>query len=145
MLFIFTRSLLLDLTVFLVNLNCISFFFFRPSFSLAFLVSVPHRCPTSLLSSLLSTHYFRVVIVSYSNSCCCIIYCQCNQSIGVSNPSCCLRCFSLFSSLGCYNLSLLLHASLILVIFIIIVVLLSLLSVSLSLSIVGGRFPMVVA
>lgn len=35
--------------------------------ALAFLVGVPLRCPTSSLSSLLSSQYLRVVIVSYSD------------------------------------------------------------------------------
>ena len=139
---------------------------------MAFLVGVPHRCPTSLLSSLLSSQYCRVVIISYSDSCCCIMYRHCCNQFICSNPSCCLRSFSLFSSLGCYNLFLLLHADLICCRLLSVSLSLSircfslfsslgcynlslllhadliccrLLSVSLSLSIVGGRFPMVVA
>ena len=75
-------------------------------------------------------HYYHHNIFELSlypiPMCCCIMYCHCcNQFSGVSPPSCCLRCFSLFSSLDRYNQNLLRHANLILVIVIIIVVLLS--------------------
>ena len=87
----------------------------------ASLVVVPHRH---------YRHCYHHNIVALSlypiPMCCCIMYCHCcNQFSGVSCPSCCLRCFSLFSSLDRYNQTLLRHANLILVIVIIIVVLLS--------------------
>ncbi len=87
----------------------------------ASLVVVPHRH---------YRHCYHHNIVALSlypiPMCCCIMYCHCcNQFSGVSPPSCCLRCFSLFSSLDRYNQNLLRHANLILVIVIIIVVLLS--------------------
>ena len=98
--------------------------------ALAFLVGVPRRCPTSSLSSLLSSQYHSVVIVSYSDVLLYNVYCYCcNQFSGVSRPSCCLRCFSLFSSLDRCNQTPLRHANLILVIVIIIVSLSSLIRV----------------